>query len=347
MKIAMLAPIGWQTPPEQYGPWERVVSLLTEGLTSQGIDVTLFATSNSKTSAKLESVVECGYREDTSKSQRISESLHISHCFERAEEFDLIHNHLESLPLTYSRLFTTPLVTTIYDGIADKRAIPVYQKYSDRSQYVSVSNSDRLEDLDYFATVHNGIDVNSFTHSLKPNGKFLLYFGQIRPTKGTAEAIEIARKTNHPLVIAGTIENQDYFTKQIQPQLDDKIKYLGAIGPEMKNTLLGDAHALLRPSLTNDSFSLSVVEAMACGTPVIAYNKGSMNEIITHGEDGFIARDMHEAVDFVAKIPEINRETPRRKAELKFSAERMVKDYIRVYEGIIAGHVQGHRNQLL
>jgi len=158
MKIALLSPIAWRTPPKHYGPWEQTVSLLSEGLVRKGLDVTLFATGDSITNARLESIVSCGYEEDRDLAPKVWECLHISNLFERADEYDIIHNHFDFLPLTYTDLVTTPVLTTIH-GFSSSKILPVYKKYNDRAYYVSISNADRSRKLNYVATIHHGIEV--------------------------------------------------------------------------------------------------------------------------------------------------------------------------------------------
>ena len=191
MRIAMLSPIAWRTPPRHYGPWESVVSLLTEGLIAKGVDVTLFATSDSKTRGTLRTVCKAGYEEDKHADPKVEECLHISSLFEHADEFDLIHNHFDFLPLTYSGLVTTPMVTTIH-GFSSPRILPVYEKYNGKVHYVSISVADRSPKLDYISTIHHGIDLNEFRFNANPSD-YLLFFGRIHPDKGAKEAIDIAK----------------------------------------------------------------------------------------------------------------------------------------------------------
>jgi len=336
MRIGMLAPIAWRTPPRHYGPWERVVSLLTEGLVERGVDVTLFATADSQTRAKLHAVCPRGYEEDRSLGPKVWEGLHIAAAFERAQDFDLIHNNFDFLPLTYSALVETPVLTTIH-GFSSDRILPVYRRYNGRTYYVSISEADRRPELDYVATVYHGIDIEHFT--FRPaSGDHLVFFGRIHPDKGTREAIEIAQRTGRRLVIAGIIQDEAYFESEIEPHIDGKaVEYVGSVGPSARDSLLGEAAALLHPILFDEPFGLSVIEAMACGTPVIAFSRGSMPELVRHGENGFLVQDIEEAVGAVNRLPEIRREHCRRFVEEGFSAARMVDDYVRVYESILAG----------
>jgi len=334
MKIAMLSPIAWRTPPRQYGPWENVVSLLTEGLVGSGIDVTLFATADSETRARLVSVCPKGYEEDKEILPKVWECLHISEVFERGEQFDLIHNHFDYLPLTYTSMTTTPTVTTIH-GFSSPKILPVYKKYNKKTFYVAISKADKSPELEYIATIHHGIDLHQFT--FRPDhGKYLLFFGRIHPEKGTRECIEVARQTGMKLIIAGIIQDQGYFDMQVKPYLDDdRIIYAGSVGPKKRDALLGGAYVLLHPINFNEPFGLSVVEAMACGTPIIAFNRGSMPEIIANGVTGFLVNSLDEMAEAVVKVKKLDRSQCRKLIKERFSVDRMVKDYIEVYEKII------------
>lgn len=334
MKIAVLSPIAWRTPPRHYGPWENVVSLLTEGLVARGIDVTLFATADSRTSGRLVGVCPRGYEEDGSIPPKVWECLHISEVFERAAEFDLIHNHFDFLPLTYSGLTGTPVVTTIH-GFSSPNILPVYRKYNGRTFYVAISDADRNPELDYIATIHHGIDIRRFTFRAD-HGDYLLFFGRIHHDKGAKESIEIARRTGRKLILAGIIQDQTYFENYILPHLDgDRITYIGSVGPGRRDELLGRAYALLHPINFDEPFGLSVVEAMACGTPVIAINRGSMPEIVINGATGFLTESADEMAEAVTKVRQIDRAECRSWVETRFSVERMVEDYIEAYETII------------
>jgi glycosyltransferase involved in cell wall biosynthesis len=335
MKVALLSPIAWRTPPLHYGPWENIVSLLAEGLLEQDVEVSLFATGDSTTSGKLEWVCPHAYEEDRSLDPKVWECLHISNLFEQADKFDIIHNNYDFLPLSYSRLIKTPLITTIH-GFSSPKIIPVYEKYNDHTHYVSISYADRHPNLDYIANVYHGLDLNQF-HYQAQAGDYLLYLGRIHHDKGTAEAIEIARQSGIPLVIAGIIQDQDYFENQVAPFLDrENISYVGAVGPAQRDELLGKAYALLHPINFAEPFGLSVIEAQACGTPVIAFNKGSMPEVIQDGVTGYLVADIPEAIRQIGRIANIKRENCRAWVEEQFSRERMVKDYLQVYQQILA-----------
>lgn len=334
MRIAMLSPIAWRTPPVHYGPWERFVSLLTEGLVSKGMDVTLFATANSQTKGKLRSVCRVGYEEDKTIQPKVWECLHISELFEHAEEFDLIHNNFDFLPLTYSGLITTPVVTTIH-GFSSSEILPVYKKYNGKAYYIAISDSDRSPELDYEATIHHGIDIENFTFYPDP-GSYLLFFGRIHHDKGTKEAVEIARRTGKKLIIAGVIHDQKYFDHEVKPYIDENnVIYVGSADSEYRDKLLGGAYALLHPINFNEPFGLSVIESMACGTPVIAFNRGSMPELIEDGYNGFLVSGLDEAIKAVEKIGTIDRANCRKIVEERFTVNRMADDYLDIYRKIM------------
>jgi glycosyltransferase involved in cell wall biosynthesis len=333
IRIAMLAPIAWRTPPRHYGPWEQVVSWLTEGLVNLGVDVTLFATKDSITKAKLRAVAATPY-EESDIHPKVWECLHISEVFEHAADFDIIHNHFDYLPLTYSQLVSTPVVTTIH-GFSSPKIVPVYQKYDGKVAYVSISDSDRHPSLTYAATVHHGLDESLFPFQATATG-YLLFFGRISPEKGTAEAIAIAQATGRRLVIAGIIQHQDYFDREVTPHLaPGKVEYIGNVGPDERPRVLGGAAALLHPIAFNEPFGLSIIEAMACGTPVIAFNRGSMPELIKDGKTGFLVQNIEQAVSAVGRLRELDRAACREHVEQHFTRERMAAGYQAVYERIL------------
>src|SRR5687767_1087819 len=200
----MLSSISWRTPPRAYGPWELVTSLLTEALVARGVDVTLFATLDSVTTGTLDGVAPRGYSEDPSLDAKVWEALHIAHLYERAGEFDLIHNQADFMPLVFSRLVETPIVTTIH-GFSSPRILPVFERYDDRVHYVAISDADRAPSLSYAATIHHGIEVDKFPFDPQ-GGDDLLFFGRIHPDKGAGEAIRAARATDHRLVMCGLVQ---------------------------------------------------------------------------------------------------------------------------------------------
>ena len=330
----MLAPISWRVPPRNYGPWEQFASLLTEGLVERGVDVTLFATADSITRARLVGTAPTGYSEDPALDAKVWESLHIAALFERADEFDVIHNSFDFLPLTYSGLVETPVVTTIH-GFSSERILPVFEKYNARGHYVAISDADRHDSLDYAATIHHGIDMSVFGLEQEP-GDYLLFFGRIHPDKGTVEAMDVAERTGMPLTIAGIVQDTDYFEQLVEPRIDgERVRYLGPVGPDRRGDLLGGALALLHLINFDEPFGFGVVEAMACGTPVIASARGSMPEIVRDGESGFLVRSLDEAVAAVRKVDGLDRAGVRTSVERRFDVNRMVADYLALYRRIL------------
>jgi len=334
MKIAILAPVCWRTPPRHYGPWEQVASNIAEGLVSKGLDVMLFATGDSITKGKLEYIVEHPYEEDKNLDPKVCECLHIANLMEQASKFDIIHNNYDFLPLTYSNLINTPIVTTIH-GFSSPKIIPVFKKYNKINHYVSISNADRSSELKYIATVYNGLILENFTLN-EHGGNYLLFFGRIHHDKGTYESIQIAKKFGMKLIISGIVQDQKYFEEKVRPFINNEdIVFVGSSGPEKRNKLLGEAYALLHPINFEEPFGLSVVESMLCGTPVVAFNKGSMTELIVHEKTGFLVNEMDQAVEILKDVKQIDRKFCREWAESNFSQEKMVNDYLKVYENIL------------
>ncbi len=330
----MLAPIAWRVPPRHYGPWEQFASLLTEGLVARGFDVTLFATADSITRARLVGTAPVGYAEDATVDAKVWEALHIATAFERAGEFDLIHNGFDFLPLSFSRLVETPVVTTIH-GFSSEQILPVYERYNDIGHYVAISDADRHDRLDYAATIHHGIDLGEF--DLGPgDGAYLLFFGRIHPDKGTAEAIDVAERAGMPLLIAGIIQDRDYFERLVEPRVDgSQVSFVGPVDRDRRAAVLGGATALLHLIDFDEPFGFSVIEAMACGTPVVARRRGSMAEIIRDGENGFLVDTVDEAVAAVRGSTTLNRGSVRASVERRFGVERMVDEYVALYRRVV------------
>jgi glycosyltransferase involved in cell wall biosynthesis len=335
-RIAVLAPIAWRTPPRHYGPWELFASLLADGLVTLGHDVTLFATGDSITTAHLRSCVERGWSEDDTVDAKVAECLHISQVFEAADEFDIIHNGFDFLPLTYSALVTTPVVTTIH-GFSSERILPVYAKYDATTTYVAISDANRHPDLTYEATIRHGIDVDAFRTDVEP-GDGLLFFGRIHPDKGTAEAVQLAQRCGRSLTIAGIVQDVRYFGEHVEPHLDERVRFVGAVDASERPATLTRAHALVHLIGFDEPFGYSVAEALACGTPVIAYNRGSMPELIIDGVTGFLVDDLAGAVEAVANVNQLDRNEIRRIARERFDVARMVHDYAALYERVLSRH---------
>jgi glycosyltransferase involved in cell wall biosynthesis len=335
LRIAVLAPIAWRVPPLHYGPWELFASLLTEGLVRRGHQVTLFASGDSVTAAELASVVPRGWSEDPTIEPKVAECLHIASVFERADEFDIIHNGFDFLPLSYSRLVRTPVVTTVH-GFSSPRIVPAYERYDATSSLVAISDADRHPRLRYAATIHHGIDTDAYGLHPSP-GEHLLFFGRIHPEKGTAVAIQVARRAERRLVIAGIIQDQAYFDAEVAPHVDGvAVEFLGPVGAVDRSATLGRAAALLHLIDFDEPFGFSIVEAMACGTPVVAFDRGSMRELIDDGRTGFVVADDSAAVEAVARVGALDRTEIRAMAVARFDAGRMVEEYLDVYHRVLA-----------
>ena len=331
-KIAVLSPVAWRTPPRQYGAWETVASNITEGLVARGWDVTLFASKDSVTRAHLHAVVDKGYEEDSTVDPKVAEYLHISEAFEHAAEFDLIHSHYDFMALTYSRLVRTPVLTTIH-GISSPKILPVYQKYRD-GYFVSISNSDRVAGLNYLATVYNGIDLSLYPLQ-ESQGDELIFLGRIHPDKGVHLAIEVSRLSGLPLLIAGIIQDENYFRERVKPHLDNKrVSYIGPVGVTGKNELFARARALLHLNTIPERFGLVLAEANAAGVPVIAMDLGSCREVIEEGKTGFLVNTVEEAAQALQRLREIDRSACRKRVQQCFSIDTMVMAYEQVYDTI-------------
>ncbi len=330
-RIAVLSPVAWRTPPRQYGAWETVAGNITEGLVARGWDVTLFATGDSVTRARLHSVVGRGYEEDRAIDPKVAEYLHISEAFEHAAEFDLIHSHYDFMALAYTRLVKTPVLTTIH-GFSSPQIMPVYEKYRD-GYFVSISDSDRAPQLNYLATVYNGIDLSLYPFQERAGGS-LVFLGRIHPDKGVHLAIEVARSSGLPLLIAGIIQDRAYFREQVEPKLNDTIRYIGPVDVAGKNDLFARALALLHMNTIPERFGLVLAEANAAGVPVIAMDLGSCREVIDDTRTGFLVHGAGEAVRALERLGEIDRAACRRRVQECFSIETMVAAYERVYQQI-------------
>ncbi|WP_322752992.1 glycosyltransferase family 4 protein [Frankia sp. Cas3] len=332
MKVALLAPVAWRTPPRHYGPWEQITSLIAEGLVECGVDVTLFATLDSQTAGVLDGVCPHGYAEDPALDGRVWEALHVAHALSRSGEFDVVHNHLDWLPLAFAAHVRAPMVTTVH-GFSDSRIVPAYARAG--SAYVSISDADRRPELDYVATVHHGIDMAALPFSAA-GGEDLVVLGRIHPDKGTAVAIDIARRAGRRLVICGIVQDERYFAERVQPHVDgDRVRYLGSVGPRQRAEVLGSAAALLHPVAFDEPFGLAVVEAMACGTPVVTYPRGAMPEVVDEGVTGYLVDGPAAAAAAVEQAAGLDRGACRATAQRRFSAARMVADYLTVYRRLL------------
>src|SRR3954451_20821658 len=328
---AILSPVAWRTPPRQYGAWETVASNITEGLVARGWDVTLFATGDSLTRAHLHAVVDRGYEEDPTIDPKVAEYLHISEVFEHATEFDLIHSHYDFMALSYTRLVKTPVLTTGH-GFSSPQIMPVDQKYRD-GYFASISDSDRAPGLNYLATVYNGIELSLYPFQERA-GQHLVFLGRIHPDKGVHLEIEVAQRSGRPLLIAGIIQDQAYFREQVEPKLTATVRYIGPVDVAGKNALFAQALALLHMNTIPERFGLVLAEANAAGVPVVAMDLGSCREVVEDGQTGFLVNNVDEAVRALERLGGIERNACRRRVQVRFSVETMVKAYERVYQTI-------------
>ena len=330
-RIAVLAAISWPAPPPGYGPWEQVAFNVADGMRRRGLDVTLFATGNSHFDGNLISVVPVGLNEDPALNGEVYTALHIASCFARAADFDLIHNHLDWKPLTYALSSNAPpLITTIH-GFSSPQILAAYYAGAARSFYCSISDADRDPGLEYLATTYNGIDPAEFTFRDRP-GDYLCFLGRFHPEKGTHLAIEIARRAGVRLKMAAIPHDETYFREQVAPHIDgDRVQFLGAVQRDARNELLSNALGLVHMTTRPERFGLTTIEAMACGTPVLAADMGSMPEIVLDRVTGFLCGSVEDAVANVPRLAALDRRACRRRVEEKFSLERMIDRYLEAY----------------
>ncbi|WP_309728854.1 glycosyltransferase family 4 protein [Chamaesiphon sp. OTE_75_metabat_556] len=340
MKIAQIAPLWERVPPPTYGGIELIVGLLTDELVARGHEVTLFASGDSITSAKLESIHPQALRLDASiKEPSIYEMLQLANVYERSGEFDLIHSHMGCVALPYSKLTQTPTVHTLH-GIftPDNEKMFAHAK---SQPYVSISNAQREArlGLNHIATVYNSINVSA--HQFFPvadEPAYMAFLGRISPEKGPHLAIEIAKATGIPLKMAGKVDPFDvqYFEEQIKPQIDGElIQFLGEADHLMKNDLMGRAFVTLFPITWREPFGLVMIESMAAGTPVIAMNLGSVPEVVADGVSGYICNTVAECIEAVAKVPALSRAACREYVARRFGVEQMAAGYEAVYQQIL------------
>ena len=336
MRLAILAPISWPTPPAGYGPWEQIAYNIASGMQARGHDVTLFATGNSHFNGTVASVIPVGVNEDPALNGDVFSALHIGELFRRASEFDLIHNNFDWKPMTYALgTKAPPLLTTIH-GFSSPQILAAYYACAWRSFYVSISNADRDPGLAYLETTYNGIDPTEFTFNEKP-GDYLVFLGRFHPEKGTHLAIEVARKAGVRLKIAAIPHDEAYFKTMVAPHIDgDQIQFLGAVEREARNELLSNALALVHMTTRPERFGLTMIEAMACGTPVLGANMGSVPEIVLDGVTGFVCDDIATAVSRVPLLSSLDRRACRTRVESKFSVDQMIDRYMLAYERAVA-----------
>ncbi len=339
MRIAQVAPLYESVPPKYYGGTERVVSYLTEELVHQGHKVTLFASGDSVTKAHLVAACRRSLRLDKHCVDQLSHQIFmLEHVFQRATEFDIIHFHVDYLHFPLSRRQPITHVTTLHGRLDISDLVPLYQEFRDMP-VISISNMQRepLPWANWQATVYHGIPADMYRFRGEP-GRYLAFLGRISPEKRVDRAIEIAKQVQIPLKIAAKVDPVDkkYFKREIEPLLGDPlVEHVGEIGDGEKNEFLGNAYALLLPIDWPEPFGLVIIEAMACGTPVIAYRGGAVPEVMEEGHTGFIVEALEDAVRAVRRVPELSRERCREVFEQRFTATRMAHDYVQVYERLI------------
>ncbi len=340
MRVAILAPVAWRVPPRHYGGWEQAVSTLTESLARLGVDVTLFASGDSLTSARLESVVPRPLQEDPELAARSRgyEILHAVYCLERAEEFDLVHSHAGSFVVGFAPFIRTPLVVTLHGSGAEPDSQVLYRRFR-HLPYIAISDAERriLPDLNYVATIHHGVEVERFPFEARP-GDYLLFVGRIARVKGVHHAIEVARRTGVPLVLGGIVprEEEGYFQREVAPHLDGElVRFVGPVGAEQRNRLCCGALTFLHLVEYEESFGLTMIEAMACGLPVIGTRRGSVPEVVAHGRTGFVVTDVSEAVEAVRRVRQISREACREWVAERFHARTEALKHVEAYERVL------------
>jgi glycosyltransferase involved in cell wall biosynthesis len=339
MKIAQVAPLMESVPPKLYGGTERVVSYLTEELVRQGHDVTLFASGDSVTAAELVDCTPAALRLAASiRDPLVHNIIMLEKVRQRIDEFDVVHFHVDYLHFPLIRAVGASAVTTLHGRLDLPDLAPLYREFSDMP-VASISRHQRipLPDADWVGNVYHGLPLDLHPWSLCPRGGYLAFVGRICPEKRPDRAIEIAQRAGLPLKIAAKVDKADeeYFAERIKPLLRlPGIEYLGEIGERDKSVLLGEATALLFPIDWPEPFGLTMIEAMACGTPVVAWRCGSVPEIVENGTTGFIVDTIAGAVDAVFKSAALDRSRIRRRFEQRFSAARMATDYLAIYESL-------------
>jgi glycosyltransferase involved in cell wall biosynthesis len=331
LRLALLAPISWPTPPPGYGPWEQVASNIASGMAARGVEVTLFATGNSRSPGALASVVPVGLEEDPAQNGEVATALHIGALFARAHEFDLIHNNFDWKPLTYALATTAPPMITTIHGFSSPPILAAYYAAAGRSFYCSISDADRDPGLDYLATTYNGIDLAEWPF-VERGGDDLVFLGRFHPEKGAHLAIEIARRAGVRLKLAAIPQDTAYFDELIAPHIDgDRVQFLGHVKGAARAELLGNALALVHMTTRPERFGLALIEAMACGTPVLGARMGSLPEIVIDGVTGFLCETVTEAVNRIPQLAGLDRAACRMHVATEFSLDRMTDRYATAY----------------
>ena len=331
LRLAVLAPISWPVPPPGYGPWEQISFNIAEGMRARGLAVTLYAAGDSHFEGTLRSVVPIALNEDRALDGNVFEGIHIGTLFEDAERFDLIHNNFDWKPMTYALARPSPPMLTTIHGFSQPQILAAYYACAHRSFFTSISDADRDPGLRYLGTTYNGIDAAQFTFRKSP-GEYLLFIGRFHPEKGTHLAIEIAKRAGIRVKLAGIPHDERYFNELIAPHIDgDAVEFLGEVRGARRDEVLGGALALVHMTTRPERFGLTMVEAMACGTPVLGARMGSIPEIVLDGTTGILCDDLDAAVAAVPHLQNLDRALCRKHVEERFSVERMVDRYLEAY----------------
>jgi glycosyltransferase involved in cell wall biosynthesis len=331
LRLAVLGPISWPTPPPGYGPWEQIAYGIATGMSARGLDVTLFATGNSLAPVTISSVVPVGLEEDRGLNADVYSALHIGKLFERAGEFDLIHNNFDWKPLTYALATTAPPMITTVHGFSAPPILAAYYAAAARSFYCSISDADRDPGLAYVATTYNGIDPAQWTFRNEP-GEYLVFIARFHPEKGAHLAIAIAKAAGIRLKMAAIPQDEAYFKELVEPHIDgDQIQFLGHVKGKARDELLGRALALVHMTTRPERFGLTLIEAMACGTPVLGADMGSIPEIVVDGVTGFLCANVNDAAARVPQLAKLERAACRRHVETTFSTDLMIDRYCAAY----------------
>lgn len=339
MRIAQLAPVAERVPPKKYGGTERVIYALTEELVKRGHEVTLFASGDSISSAKIDSIYPRALREDNVKDSygfNNWTTLNIGHAYAMQDKFDIIHDHMAPFSLPTANISKTPVVMTMHGTF--NRSNRQNFKMLNNQGVVTISNSqiETAHELNHLGMVYNGLHMNHYPFGEESEG-YLLYVGRISPEKGAHHCVRVAKELNARLIMAAKLDdqNRDYFEKEIQPYLSDRITWVGEVDEEERNKLMARSKALLHPVVFREPFGLTLIESMACGAPVIAFNRGAIPEIVIHGETGFVVQDEEGMIDAIEKLDQIDRFFCREHALKNFNAQKMADGYEAIYKKLL------------
>ncbi|WP_299844778.1 glycosyltransferase family 4 protein [uncultured Jannaschia sp.] len=340
LRICMIAPIAWSCPPRGYGPWEAATSTLTEALVARGHDVTLFAAGGSATAGTLRVTAPHPY-EEAPLDVKVWEALHLGTAMAAAAGgvFEVIHAQCDFPALPYAHFLPVPMVVTLH-GLgppATRDAVlPIWRAYMDAAHYVAISQSDRHSDLRYAATIHHGLDLDAWPVAPDPGPDApLAFFGRSHPEKGPAAAIDAARTAGLPIRLAGIVADRAYHATQVKPRLGADAIWVGTVEGAGRARFLGAAKSLLHLIAFDEPFGLSVIEAMVCGTPVIALRRGSMPELIEEGVTGYLVDRLEDVPGAIGRLSRIDRAACAARARARFGADVMARTYEALYRTVI------------